>query len=722
MNDENGNFQNYLEQKKQQRNMEADRTTQALDNAAKVAQFTPAAGYAKGYQTFRNIDNKLTGGKVSRGLSKTANAVTPGLKTAGKLGSSGLANTATGAASKIGNKKGLGSNTSSSLPSNSGSKPDSKANDAGSKKKDSSSDKKDDKKNKDSKSSSGSSSIIDSKKDSKKKGMGLFAFGIADGNDDKDEKEGEKSSLEVLFGKITPVKILLMGVGAIITFIILFIVIFINSIENKLSILTSQAFGEIGANAAKGAKSGAKVGNVTKAGDNSYKSDDYDFSDYKEDYVEPTGENVSEVRDNSNRDQALLELKKKFPKEIYLNYYNIGNVFTRRDTICNGDECDSVAEVRFYQKVSDIAYRYKNVYKVELDWPLIVAAVLIKSNNKEETFEANLNNYTVLQVNNKKKIMSLDWEYNYENIPGYEYLSPDDATYDLQLLAKNMVKKKTTQTCTKSNTPSSSDPQPKVTVVKTLESEDVEDYKIEADKANKGAEGLYLVCDTGTKYNIKSTYTLDKDKFDEFLDEYIEKRYYTPGSSNGSGSSSGGDFDIPYGTDLSSTMVNVAASQLGVNEKDGGFYKYWRHYHQFDQYDNIGWCACFVDWVIRNTEYNGVQLSSIITKSNCAPKTFMDFFNSGAAPNIQFHYNTRAAQYSGRGADYTPKPGDIIFYNWKCTWNSPSDPNDKISHVGIVTGFDGSNVHTIEGNTSDMVARRSYPVSNCSIIGYGSWY
>ncbi len=41
-------------------------------------------------------------------------------------------------------------------------------------------------------------------------------------------------------------------------------------------------------------------------------------------------------------------------------------------------------------------------------------------------------------------------------------------------------------------------------------------------------------------------------------------------------------------------------------------------------------------------------------------------------------------------------------------------------HVGIVESRDGSTVHTIEGNTSDSCARRSYRVVSSSILGYGT--
>lgn len=42
-----------------------------------------------------------------------------------------------------------------------------------------------------------------------------------------------------------------------------------------------------------------------------------------------------------------------------------------------------------------------------------------------------------------------------------------------------------------------------------------------------------------------------------------------------------------------------------------------------------------------------------------------------------------------------------------------------MSHTGIVEKVDGSKVYTIEGNTSDQVARRSYALGSSRIVGYG---
>ena len=56
---------------------------------------------------------------------------------------------------------------------------------------------------------------------------------------------------------------------------------------------------------------------------------------------------------------------------------------------------------------------------------------------------------------------------------------------------------------------------------------------------------------------------------------------------------------------------------------------------------------------------------------------------------------------------YTPVRGDLIIFK-----------SDGASHVGIVLSSDATTVYTIEGNTSNMVAKRSYPLNHSTITGY----
>lgn len=66
---------------------------------------------------------------------------------------------------------------------------------------------------------------------------------------------------------------------------------------------------------------------------------------------------------------------------------------------------------------------------------------------------------------------------------------------------------------------------------------------------------------------------------------------------------------------------------------------------------------------------------------------------------------------------YTPKPGDIIFYDWE---DSGYSNNTGVSdHVGIVESVSGSTMTIIEGNYNDAVARRTLKVNGRYIRGYG---
>ena len=59
--------------------------------------------------------------------------------------------------------------------------------------------------------------------------------------------------------------------------------------------------------------------------------------------------------------------------------------------------------------------------------------------------------------------------------------------------------------------------------------------------------------------------------------------------------------------------------------------------------------------------------------------------------------------------NYTPKPGDIIFFK-----------NAGASHTGIVIGCANGFVYTIEGNTNNTVAKRYYKLNYSKITGYGT--
>lgn len=139
-------------------------------------------------------------------------------------------------------------------------------------------------------------------------------------------------------------------------------------------------------------------------------------------------------------------------------------------------------------------------------------------------------------------------------------------------------------------------------------------------------------------------------------------------------------------------LIEKAKSQLGTKESDGGDDKYIKWYGGFAL--TVAWCAIFVSWC---ADQCGL-LGSIIPKfASCdlGMKWFKDKKQWEDAP--------------AHGGNYRPKKGDIIFFG------IPGDSN----HVGIVIDVNGTSVYTIEGNTSDMVATRTYSLKTSRILGYG---
>ena len=71
-----------------------------------------------------------------------------------------------------------------------------------------------------------------------------------------------------------------------------------------------------------------------------------------------------------------------------------------------------------------------------------------------------------------------------------------------------------------------------------------------------------------------------------------------------------------------------------------------------------------------------------------------------------------AEYYQAKGRFYKsgPETGDQIFFG--TGW-------DNVYHTGLVVKVENGIVYTIEGNTSDMVAERQYPLNSPKIFGYG---
>lgn len=132
-------------------------------------------------------------------------------------------------------------------------------------------------------------------------------------------------------------------------------------------------------------------------------------------------------------------------------------------------------------------------------------------------------------------------------------------------------------------------------------------------------------------------------------------------------------------------MVNIAAAQVG-NKGGQPFWSWYGFNHRVD------WCAIFVSWVANQAGLLGETIPRF----------------SVVSQGISYYKQKQLY----RGRDYTPRPGDLIFFDWN--YNGIPD------HVGLVKSADDSRVYTIEGNAKDECKELNYARNNPQIIGYGT--
>ena len=167
-----------------------------------------------------------------------------------------------------------------------------------------------------------------------------------------------------------------------------------------------------------------------------------------------------------------------------------------------------------------------------------------------------------------------------------------------------------------------------------------------------------------------------------------------------------------------SAVLAIAAAEIGYHEKksnsqldnptaNAGSANYTKYARDFDEKypkwyngkkNGFAWCDMFVDWCML-TAFGYADALRLL----CQPER-----SAGAGCTYSLMYYEKQGRYHAKD----PKPGDQIFF-------STAHSKSNVSHTGLVEKVDGSKVYTIEGNTSDQVARRSYYLSDNYIVGYG---
>lgn len=145
---------------------------------------------------------------------------------------------------------------------------------------------------------------------------------------------------------------------------------------------------------------------------------------------------------------------------------------------------------------------------------------------------------------------------------------------------------------------------------------------------------------------------------------------------------------------------NASLDDKNANSGSGNYTKYARDLDALGNFYNgakqgYAYCDVFSDWCFVKSFGSDLGRRMIFQPPQSA----------GAGCLYSAQYYKQAGHWVT-----SPQPGDQIFFTYAA---------GEYSHTGLVESVSNGMVHTIEGNTSDQVARRSYPLTSGSIIGYG---
>ena len=165
------------------------------------------------------------------------------------------------------------------------------------------------------------------------------------------------------------------------------------------------------------------------------------------------------------------------------------------------------------------------------------------------------------------------------------------------------------------------------------------------------------------------------------------------GSASGTGSTSSVGNNGNYGANKGvSGLLSDAGAMVGMTEQSNA-----ASINKITKKSGINcqttpWCAA---WAMNMLKDHGVLDTSSCSNVNYCPT----IVNWAKKENI----------WAGRGS-YTPQAGDAILFDWQGDGTS--------DHIGIVEKVANGKVYTIEGNSSNSVARRSYSLNSANVMGY----
>ena len=159
--------------------------------------------------------------------------------------------------------------------------------------------------------------------------------------------------------------------------------------------------------------------------------------------------------------------------------------------------------------------------------------------------------------------------------------------------------------------------------------------------------------------------------------------------------------------ELRQKVAATAIKYIGCNEKDNS------HHEIIDRYNSHiplargyamkytdAWCAAFLSAV-------AIELGlTDIMPTECGCPQMIELYQ-------------KLGRWQENDA-YTPKPGDVIFYDWQDGPDyAKTDNKGSPDHVGIVVSVLDGVVTVIEGNKNDAVGTRTVKLNGRYIRGYG---
>ena len=160
-------------------------------------------------------------------------------------------------------------------------------------------------------------------------------------------------------------------------------------------------------------------------------------------------------------------------------------------------------------------------------------------------------------------------------------------------------------------------------------------------------------------------------------------------------------------SEIRQKVVSTAKKDMGCKESDGSHRKIidiYNHYKPLPRDHKMtytaAWCAAFVSAVAIEAKMTSIMP----VECGC---------------NYMIALYKKLGRWQENDA-YTPKPGDVIFYDWDDGKDFvASDDTGRAEHVGIVTSVSDGVITVIEGNKDNAVGYRKIKVNGRYIRGYG---